>query len=430
MPGCPSLRSLLLALLFLLLAGCAVNPVTGEREFQLISEQGEVELGEENYAPLRQMQGGDYPLQPELIEYVQDVGQRVARESDRPDLPYEFTVIHSDVPNAWALPGGKIAINRGLLVSFESEAELAAVLAHEVAHAAARHSAQQMERQLIIQAGVIAVAAAGSDSQYADAIVGSATVGAGLIAQRYSRGAELEADRYGTRYMHEAGYNPMGAVRLMERFVALSENNRQGWLDGLFASHPPSQERVEANRRLANRLGTDGEWGRDAFMAATRELRRNEPAYETAAQAREHLNDGALGEALELARQARQTIPDEPRFIALVGHVHRGAKRPEQALTAYREALEREPAYFQHHLMVGLVEAKLGNDEAARPALKRSIERLPTAPAHLNLGHIERRAENREAAIAHYRVAAQSESPAGQEARQTLQEMGAASAGN
>lgn len=424
------LRSALLGIFLAIgMTGCAVNPVTGERELQLISEQGEIELGEENYAPLRQMQGGDYPLEPGLIDYVQRVGQRVARESDRPDLPYEFTVIHSDVPNAWALPGGKIAINRGLLVSFESEAELAAVLAHEVAHAAARHSAQQMERRLILQAGVIAIAAAGSDSQYADAIVGSATVGAGLIAQRYSRGAELEADRYGTRYMHEAGYNPMGAVRLMERFVALSEGNRQGWLDGLFASHPPSRERVEANRQLANRLGTEGDWGREPFMAATRQLRANEAAYETAQEARERLNDGSLEEARQLARQAREAIPDEPRFFALMGDIHQAAKRPAQALTAYREAAEREPGYFQHHLMIGLVEAESGNDETARVALNRSIERLPTAPAHLHLGHIERRAGNREAAITHYRVAAQSDSPAGQEARQTLQEMGAANTG-
>jgi predicted Zn-dependent protease len=252
-------------------------------------------------------------------------------------------------------------------------------------------------------------------------------VGAGLIAQRYSRSAELEADRYGTRYMHRAGYNPEGAVDLMDRFVALSEGRQESWLNGLFASHPPSRERVEANRRLAERLGADGEWGGDRFMAATRKLRANEPAYETAQQAREQIEAGNLDEAMRLARQARRAVPDEPRFLALTGDIHHAAKRSEQALTDYRQAAETEPGYFQHHLMIGLLEADAGNDGVARQALKRSIDRLPTAPAHLHLGHIERRAGNRNAAIQQYRIAAQSDSPSGEQARQALEEMGATS---
>lgn len=128
-----------------LAGGCAVNPVTGHNEIAFVSESQELAIGQKNYAPYRQAQGGDYVVEPELTRYVKSVGERLAKVSDR-KLPYEFNVINDSTPNAWALPGGKISINRGLLVELRSEAELAAVLAHEIVHAAARHSAQSMER--------------------------------------------------------------------------------------------------------------------------------------------------------------------------------------------------------------------------------------------------------------------------------------------
>lgn len=109
-------------------------------------------MGAEQYIPTQQTQGGRFYVDPELTLYVQQVGQKLARVSDRPDLPFEFVVLNSSVPNAWALPGGKIAVNRGLLVLLEDEAELAAVLGHEIVHAAARHSAAAMSQQTLLNA--------------------------------------------------------------------------------------------------------------------------------------------------------------------------------------------------------------------------------------------------------------------------------------
>ena len=123
--------------------GCSKNPVTREREFVPFSTSHEIETGRKYYRPTQQAQGGQYKADPALNEYVKRVGHRVAKVSDR-KLPYEFVVLNNSIPNAWALPGGKIAINRGLLLEMENEAELAAVLAHEVVHAAARHGAQAM----------------------------------------------------------------------------------------------------------------------------------------------------------------------------------------------------------------------------------------------------------------------------------------------
>ena len=151
----PSCRFLFCTLLTgLLIAGCAVNPVTGKQELSLTSAEREVAIGSEQYVPAQQSQGGDYVVDPALTAYVSRVGQKLAAVSDRPELPYEFVVLNNDVPNAWALPGGKIAVNRGLLTKLKSESELAAVLGHEIVHAAARHGAKQMDKQLIIGGGV------------------------------------------------------------------------------------------------------------------------------------------------------------------------------------------------------------------------------------------------------------------------------------
>jgi predicted Zn-dependent protease len=177
------LRTRLSVIAVAFLVACGVNPVTGKKELQLVGEGTELQIGAENYAPSRQMQGGDFNVEPDLTRYVNDVGQKLAGVSDR-KLPYEFTVLNNSVPNAWALPGGKIALNRGLLTQLNSEAELAAVLGHEITHAAARHGAKSMERGMLMQGALVALSLGVRDNQYANLIVGGAQVGAQLVTLR------------------------------------------------------------------------------------------------------------------------------------------------------------------------------------------------------------------------------------------------------
>ena len=216
----PIVSALLLAAL---VAGCAVNPVTGRNELSLFDETQEINLGTNQYGPTQQSQGGPYTADPELSEYVSKVGQRLARVSDR-SLPYEFIIIDDSTPNAWALPGGKIGINRGLLVRLNSEAELAAVLSHEIVHAAARHSAKSIERGLLMGSVLNAAGAAleSSNVNYAGIVQDGARLGSQMLLQSYGREAELESDAYGMIYMLRAGYDPEAAVSLQETFVALS----------------------------------------------------------------------------------------------------------------------------------------------------------------------------------------------------------------
>ncbi|HWK74539.1 MAG TPA: M48 family metalloprotease, partial [Povalibacter sp.] len=177
------------------LTGCGVNPVTGKKEIQFVSEAQELQIGQQHYSPTRQSEGGDLTVLPQLTAYVNGVGQKLAAVADR-KLPYEFVVLNNSVPNAWALPGGKIAVNRGLLTELKNEAELAAVLGHEIVHAAARHGAKAQERGTIMQVGLaaaqIGAAVGGVDSNLAGLMLGGAGLGAQMIQMKYGRDQELE----------------------------------------------------------------------------------------------------------------------------------------------------------------------------------------------------------------------------------------------
>lgn len=422
------MRYLTAVLALLLAAGCAVNPVTGENELNFYGEDWERQVGQQQYAPLRQSQGGDFVLDPELVTYVQQVGQRVASHSDR-DLDYEFEVLNNSIPNAWALPGGKVSINRGLLTEMDSEAELAAVLGHEVVHAAARHGAQAQSRAALAQGAVmlggIAVGVATEREDYAAVAMMGGMLGAQLITQRYSREAELESDYYGMRYMHEAGYHPDGAVNLQQTFVRLSENRRQDWLQGFFASHPPSPERVDANQQTAATLGRRGEIGADRYQARIARLKALKPAYEAHDEGRKALNEGDYDTALSKAEEALAIESREATFHALKGDALASRDNPRAAEAAYTTALNLDQGWFYQHLRRGMVRQELGNLNGARGDLEASIERLPTAQGHFFLGDVERAAGNRQRAIEQFRIAAQSQGDVGQRARQALTEMGA-----
>jgi len=391
--------------MLLLMSGCAVNPVTGESEFMIVSEAQELQMGAQAYAPTQQSQGGVYDVDPELTGYVQQVGGRLAAVSDR-QLPYEFVVLNNSVPNAWALPGGKIAINRGLLTELNSEAELAAVLGHEVVHAAARHSAQQMSRGMLSQVLVVATAIATSDSDYGNLAVGSAGLGAQLINSKYGRDAELESDLYGMRYMSKAGYDPSGAIDLQETFVKLSEGRRSDWLTGLFASHPPSMARVEANRQTALTLPSGGKVGKDEYRLAMQKTLQAKPAYDAYDEGRTALVDGDEAQALKLANQALDLFPGEAHFHALRGDIRLVDKNYDWAITNYTRAIDRRDDFFYYYLQRGIAKKELRQTDAAEVDLKKSAELMPTAPAYYALGEIAEQRGDPNAAIEYYRTVA------------------------
>jgi predicted Zn-dependent protease len=404
------------------LTACGVNPVTGKKEIQFVSEAQELQIGEQNYAPTRQGEGGDLTVLPELTTYVNSVGQKLAAVADR-KLPYEFVVLNNSVPNAWALPGGKIAINRGLLTELSNEAELAAVLGHEIVHAAARHGAKAQERGTLMQVGMMAAqvgAAMGNvDPNVANLALGGAGAGLQMIQMKYGREQELESDDYGMKYMKLAGYDPSGAVTLQETFVRLSQaggQKQQNWLEGLFASHPPSQERVDKNKVTAEKLGRGGVLGADTFAAATKQLRQMKPAYDKADQALAAAQKKDFTTAKSLAGEAAKAIPNEGSFQVLLGQIALAEKQPQAAASHYDKAMRLAPDYFASYLGAGVAQSQLGDQQKAEQYLTRSAQLLPTAPAAYYLGNIARDRGDTAAARKYYEAAATSQSAIGQAA--------------
>ena len=413
------MRKLIAPLIITSLAACSVNPVTGDRELILVSGKQEIAMGAQNYAPMQQSQGGPYDIDPGLVKYVQSVGQQLSAVSGV-ELPYEFIVLNNSIPNAWALPGGKIAINRGLLTELGSEAELAAVLGHEIVHAAARHTAKQMSRGMLMQGLVVATSVATNDSSYGDLAVGGANAVAQLTLMKYGRGAELESDKFGMRYMSKAGYDPQGAVSLQETFVRLSEGRDEDWLSGLLASHPPSEERVKANRNRAKNLPQGGRLGADSYKLALRKTMTAKPAYDAYDQGREALSEKKADEALALANEALALFPEEAHFHALRGDVRLVNDQFDMAVTNFNRAINRRSDFFYYHLQRGLARKELGQADAAIVDLDRSIELLPTAPAHYTLGEIKAEQGRVDEAIKHYKIVAKSGGKYGKAANEAL----------
>lgn len=224
----------------LLAAGCQTNPVTGEKELRLIPESQEIAMGVQNAPEFEKEFEGKVPNDT-VQQYVSMVGQKIAAHADR-KMPYEYAVLQSDVPNAFALPGGKIYITAGLLSRMSNERQLAAVLGHETVHVSAGHSVQSLQNQ--IGASVVVEIAQRAAGQYGSAVGTATKFVAGMANLKYSRNDEYEADKYGIVYMVRAGYNPWGMPELLQVLLDMSDSEPGRWAE-MMQTHPLTSKRIE-----------------------------------------------------------------------------------------------------------------------------------------------------------------------------------------
>lgn len=237
------LRSVLVIAIAFVLSACAGNP-TGGANFVLMSESAELEKGRELHAEM--LQQNPIYQDPELQAYVEKVGQKMAAVSHRPELDYVFTIIDSPDINAFALPGGFVYVNRGLLTYLNSEAQLAAVLGHEIGHVTARHAVRQQTAARSANAASIAlIFATGVDLRETTSLI------SGALISGYGRDMELEADSLGAEYLSKAGYDPLAMVQVIEvlknheDFTKRTSNRTAVSYHGLFASHPRNDTRLQ-----------------------------------------------------------------------------------------------------------------------------------------------------------------------------------------
>jgi predicted Zn-dependent protease len=234
-------QRLILAALVASVAACATNPVTGRREFTLMSEAQEIGIGRES-DPQIKAEMGVYD-DPELQKYVSDLGIRLAKASERPGLPWQFTVVDQPAINAFAVPGGFIYITRGILPFLDDEAELVGVLGHEIGHVTARHSAQQYTRSL---GGMIGLTALGAFVPAARPFGQISETALGVLFLKYGREDELQSDRLGAKYSVSLGWDPAGVPGMLSTLGRLDEaaGDRKG-VPNFLSTHPEPLSRVK-----------------------------------------------------------------------------------------------------------------------------------------------------------------------------------------
>lgn len=264
-PGRKSPRALWPAVA-LLLGSCAVNPATGERMFSLVSESQEIEMGRESHPSIVGSMG-EYPSE-EVQDYLDDLGVRMAAISERPDLPWEFTVLDDPLINAFALPGGFIYMTRGIMVYMRSEAEFVGVLGHEIGHVTARHSVEQISRQQLLQVGAGVGMILSPQVRANSQLLGQALQ---LATLKFGRDDEMQSDDLGLRYMTALGYDPYHHASVFSMLGTVTSGGGDQ-IPEWFSTHPNPDNREERileqirAREAAGEDFSDAIVGRERFL--------------------------------------------------------------------------------------------------------------------------------------------------------------------
>ncbi len=368
------------------ISGCATNPVTGRPQLMLMSEEQEISIDQE-HSP-HQISADYGPVQDDnLSRYLQDTGQELAAASHRPDMPYTFQGVNAVYVNAYAFPGGTIGITRGILLDMDNEAELSALLGHELGHVNARHTAARMTRGMLTTAVLAGAGAFLLDQErYAPLVAGLGAIGAGALLAKYSRDNEREADELGLEYMVQNEYNPQGMIGLMDM---LQQRSRQdpGLLEIMFATHPMSEERYETAK-----MQTEDKYAQEAkeysvfkerYMDNTAVLRRQQDMIRELQKGQELMMEKKFPEAEEHLRAGLQKGPDDYAGLLMLSKCLQAQNKHEQAREMAQKAKEVYPEEPQAVLQSGMTALAADQPSRAYLELETYEDMLPGNPQTL-----------------------------------------------
>ncbi|QGY39862.1 M48 family metalloprotease [Pseudodesulfovibrio cashew] len=373
-----------MAALGVAMGGCAKNPVTGKSQFMLVSEEQEIAMDKQ--ASPHQLSADYGPVQDgALNSYVAGVGKSLSDRSHRPNMPYSFQVVNANYINAYAFPGGTVACTRGILVDLDNEAELSALLGHEVGHVNARHTASRMSTQMV--AGTLAgIGGAFVGARYGGewgALAGGlGGIGVGALLASYSRDDERQADALGMEYMTRAGYNPDGMVGLMDM---LNDQHQQepSALEVMFSTHPMSSERLATARKRAytEYMGSrEYSFYRERYMDNTAELRAIEPAIKDLQEAEKLLRGKKYADAEGKCAEALKIAPDDYAGLLLMSKCQVVQGKYDEAQPYVARAKDVYPSEAQAMQLSGLLMVKSKHYEAAFENFDAYEKTLPGNP--------------------------------------------------
>ncbi len=406
-----------------LLPACSYHQRNSHRLVNLTVDEQD-KNNDKNFLYSQQAYGGSYQKDPELTAYVNQLGQKIVRQQDLPSNEFTFIVVNSSIPNIWSFPKGKIALTRGLLVELKNEAELMAILAHEVAHVSNNHGAENIQ-EVEINAGPVNLNIL-ADAHNKEFLVGALGSGSGLVTLKYNLQSEMQADKNALMQISEMGYSTQGLSDFNERVYQYHVCKNCNWKGGFLAKHPTSEERIQTSRELISKQSLLGATEVNLFNQKMENLRQQAPVYEKLDEGYHALLHAKYATAVQLAEQGLDIDPTEFHFYLLKGKAFFKLGYTLDALNTLNRAIEINPRYFDNYLQRGLVKEQLDDFAQASNDLERSLSLLPTAEAYYALGEIDYHQDHHHAAIQNFRKASISNTPGGQKATSKLKELGLA----
>jgi len=362
------------------LQGCAQSPVTGERILVGMSESQE-RAADAQYAP-HQFSEDLGAIQDDAVNrYVSTLGADLHRHTHRPQMPYSYRVLNANYVNAYTFPAGAMGVTRGILVNLEDEAELAALLGHEMGHVNARHAAQRSGQGLLASVALVGVAMM-ADEQWAGLAMVGGQIGASALLASYSRDNEREADALGQEYLVRAGYPANGMTRLHQLLVA-QEKQAPGLLQTMFSSHPMSTERVATAERLAQTQYAhtlNRPQRRERFMDETASVRRIKPTIEACQQGEVAMSRKQLPAAQKAFAKAIQATPQDYAANLRMAQCLQAMGKAQEARAFALTAQNIYPQEAQAHKMAGVLALQLKQPQQAYEHLTRFDQQLPGNP--------------------------------------------------
>jgi hypothetical protein len=363
----------------------SVNPVTGEKQLMLLDEEWEIEVDKE-FAPRQFALDYGRVQDDSLNAFLQLVGGAMAKHTHRPEIPYSFQAVNASSINAYAFPGGSIAVTRGILLLCENEAELAAVLGHELGHVNARHTAVEMSKNEIVHKllSKAATCAGNKNEEFGNMVSHIASFGAGALLASYSRDNELEADKLGMRYMAHAGYGVEGYVTFMETLNSLNQD--EGEASALFSSHPMNKQRYERAVNLKNSEFSEfiaQPVYRERFMDHTAGIRKLKPAIDLFRQAEESIAQHDFESAEVFAGKGLKHAPND--YAGLLIMAICSFSKPEYEKTIYysKQAGSVYPQETRPVLLNGLAKIGLERYDEAVSDFTAFEDKLPGVPENI-----------------------------------------------
>ncbi len=360
------------------LQGCATSPVTGERIMVGMSEAQERTI-DAQVSPHQFSKDLGAVQDAQANAYVADVGRRVHSVSHRPTMPYSYRVLNANYVNAYTFPGGAMGVTRGIMTELENEAELAALLGHEVGHVNARHAAQRQGQTLLAQVAVVGLNVAAANSQWGGIVGLGSQIGASALLAGYSRDNEREADALGQDYLVRAGYPATGMTALHQLLVD-QEKEAPGLLATMFSSHPMSTERRDAARhRAATVYGATAaaDPGRERFLDNTAGLRRIKPTIDACKQGEMAMAKKELAVAQQQFQTALGQTPRDYAANIRMAQCLQAQGREQEALSFASIAQQIYPEEAQGHKLAGVLSLSLRNPSAAYRALDSADRLVP-----------------------------------------------------